>query len=415
MKHRLLIFKNKWQVPFHLGCAFLPACLLIGAYAAPGQPWHCCLIAAVYVFCALGCILVPDRIRLVSGGLSAAAILFTGFMLLRAFKNPAIVLPTILYGWLMFATLPTYGGDSRDELPPYIFVTGIVIHLIGQLALFVARINESDMFLAVKPGLSAAFLGFFLLTLLNLNRSNLVYTVAMGRSVPRHIYRFNRVLTLILAAVTVFVGCIPAVVRFIRALWNACVRLIAAFIAWINSLIPVREPVMETDGGGRGDQLFAAAESEPGLLAKLLEVVMYIILAGFAVLAVWLAVRYIRRFVRWLWKRFQEYALSTGTGDYVDEISDTREDGVRRRLFARLERRKDPLRGVNERKLAPGPRVRFYYLRLLLKHPDWKASRTARENLSGPAAAIYERARYSKGEITEADAADFLELTGGKK
>ena len=415
MKHRLLLFRNKWQVPFHLGSAFLPACLLVGAYAAPGTPYISCVVALIYLAGVLACVFLPDRARLAAGGASIAAILLAGLRILLTVKGPALILPPILYAWLLIETLPVFGKDSREELPPHVFVLGAVLHLAGQAALFIAGRNENSAVEAIRPGLSAAFVCFFLLTLLNLNRSNLIYVAAMEKTVPRHIYRFNRVLTVLLAAVTVFIGCLPAVVRFIRKIWMSAIGLLADLIAWFNSLFPVSEHIPETEAGDRGDPLFAYAESEPGLFAKILEILLYVIIAAVALFALWMIILYIRRFARWLWKRFQEYAAATGTGDYVDEISDTREEGRHGFSFTRARRPKDPLRGVNERRLAPGPRVRFYYLRLLVRHSEWKSSRTARENLPEAAAVIYERARYSTGDITETDARSFLELTGEHK
>ena len=415
MKNKLTLFKNKWQVPFHLGSAFLPACLLLGAFGTPSMPYLACAIAAVYLVCALTCIFLPDKLRLPAGIISVLAILLTGLKVFLTFKSPALVLPPLLYGWLFLETLPVYGKDSREDLPPHVFVLGIVFHLAGQAVLFVGRQSDSSVFESIRSGLSAAFACFFLLSLLNFNRINLIYGAAMHGTVPRHIYRFNRLLTLILAALTFFIGCLPAVVRFIRKIWNTITGLIADLIAWINSLLPMEEAVQQTEAAERGDPMFAYAESEPGLFAKILEIVLYVLMGALALLAVWMAAKYIKKFAKWLWKRIQAYAASTGTGDYVDEISDTREDGDRRLTFSRRHRRRDPLRGVNERKLPPAERVRFYYLRLLMLNKDWKESKTARENLTDAAASIYERARYSEHEITEADAGDFLSLTSERK
>ena len=415
MKHSLFILKNKWHLPFHLGSAFMPAALLLGAYAIHSAPYLACIIPAIYLLAVIACMFVPDKYRLAAGILWFSGILYAGFRLLIRYKSPALIFPPLLYAWLLMETLPLFGRDSRDEMPPHVFVLGIVLHLAGHAALFITGINDNPIFTPVKPGLSGAFVCFFLLTLLNLNRINLLYVAAMEKSIPKHIYRFNRMLTIALAALTVFLGCMPALVRFIRWLWNSAIGLIARLIAWINSLFPAEEVLKETDPSGDSEPLFAYAESEPGLFAKILEILMYVIMIAFVLIALWMIVKYIRRFIRWLWKRIQEYAASTGTGDYVDEISDTREDGERRRLFSRMNRKKDPLRGVNERKLPPAQRIRFYYLKLLLRHKEWKLSRTARENLSEAAAAIYEKARYSAHEISEADARSFHELTAERK
>jgi len=415
MKHSLFILKNKWHLPFHLGSAFMPAALLLGAYAIPTAPYLAGIMPAIYLLAVVSCMFVPDKYRLAAGIIWFAGILYTGFRQLIMYKSPALVFPPLLYAWLLMETLPLFGRDCRDEMPPHVFVLGIVLHLAGHVALFITGINENPVFAPIKPGLSAAFVCFFLLTLLNLNRTNLLYVAAMEKSIPRHIYRFNRMLTIALAALTVFVGCMPAVVKFFRWLWNSAIDMIAALIAWINSLFPAEETLKETGPSGDNNPLFAYAESEPSLFAKILEILLYVIMIVFVLIALWAIVKYIRRFIRWLWKRILEYAASTGTGDYVDEISDTREDGERRRIFSRLHRKNDPLRGVNERRLPPAQRIRFYYLKLLVHHKEWKLSHTARENLPKDAAVIYERARYSAHDVSEADARIFLDLTSERK
>lgn len=413
MKHRFSVLRYKWQVPFHLGCAFLPAALLLGAYAIPEIPYLACNVALIYLVFMLVCTLVPGKTRLPLGIAGLACIIAAGVDLILRYKSPALIFPPILFGWLVLETLPLFGRDSREEMPPHVFVLGAVLHLTGQAALFIAGRSENNAFAPVEPGLSAAFAVFFLLTLMNLNRTNLIYGAAMEKTVPRHIYRYNRVLTLVLVAVTLFFGCMPAVVRFISWLWNTFIGLIADLIAWFHSLFPVEEHIPDNGPGSGGDPLFAYAESEPGLFAKILEVVLYLIVIATVVLILWMVIRYVRRFVKWLWKRFKEYAAAANTGDYIDEITDTRQDGDRNRIFGRLKRKHDPLRGVNERKLAPAARIRFCYLRLLVRRKDWLASRTARENLPAEAAVLYERARYSRHEITEADAKRFRELTAG--
>ena len=63
---------------------------------------------------------------------------------------------------------------------------------------------------------------------------------------------------------------------------------------------------------------------------------------------------------------------------------------------------------MDERSLDPGKRIRYRYMRLLMKHKDWHAGKTARENLPDNAASLYERSRYSKHPITEEDAQQFI-------
>jgi len=101
---------------------------------------------------------------------------------------------------------------------------------------------------------------------------------------------------------------------------------------------------------------------------------------------------------------FAQY-FAVASQDYVDEITDTREDGgeVSGSLLARIRRM-----AVSERGMSPAGRIRHRYRVLLRRHPDWHASRTARENLPEETAALYEAARYSGREVSEEEAERFV-------
>jgi len=116
----------------------------------------------------------------------------------------------------------------------------------------------------------------------------------------------------------------------------------------------------------------------------------------------------IARLLRSLLARMRAY-LSAVSEDYVDEVTDTRENGSQRAsVLASLRER---MAFVNERRLPPAERIRYRYRRLLKRHPDWHASRTARESLPGDPAQRYERARYSGQEIAPEEAERFAQET----
>ena len=409
MKRNLRVFREKWQVPVHLCCGFMPAALLLGAYGLPDRPYTACAVAGVYVLFALMSLLLSGKARLAAGAAGLIAVIGSGVWLFTRDPSPSLLLPPILYGWLLIETLPLYGKDSREEMPPHIFVLSVVLHLAGAFAQFICRRNGVESFEQVVPGLALSFIVFFVLTLLNLNRVNIIYTAALEKTVPRHIYRYNRALALGLAALTLLLGTLPAIVNLIRRLWNTVVGLIARFFAWFHSLFPVTE-VTPSGAEETGERMVLSAESEPGLLAAILDVLLKVMMAALALLALWFILRYLRKIIRRLWQRLLEYTAAANE-DYVDEITDTREDGERRRGLRKVRKKHDPLKGINVRKLAPGARIRYYYTKLLYGHKDWTAGSTARENLPEQAAALYERARYSTHEVTAADADAFFENT----
>ena len=95
--------------------------------------------------------------------------------------------------------------------------------------------------------------------------------------------------------------------------------------------------------------------------------------------------------------------------DFQDEITDTREDGESEHFRGKAKAAKPilPMTG----KMTPTEQIRYRYRRLAEKHPEWKHSHTARENLPKAAAQLYERARYSDHVITEQDAETFKNET----
>jgi hypothetical protein len=103
--------------------------------------------------------------------------------------------------------------------------------------------------------------------------------------------------------------------------------------------------------------------------------------------------------------KWLETASSTQHDDYIDEISDTRDDAT----VAVRKKRRDPI--LPPRNMTPNQKIRYRYKRLLIKHPEWKQYYTARENLPEEAAKLYERARYSTHPITGEEAEQFQSKT----
>ena len=97
--------------------------------------------------------------------------------------------------------------------------------------------------------------------------------------------------------------------------------------------------------------------------------------------------------------------------DYIDEVTDTREDGTPEKLQKKPLAERIPF--FEPKNLPPSERIRFRYRRLLRSHPEWAPGSTARENLPREMAALYERARYSTHSVSEGDASAFAD--GSKK
>ena len=156
----------------------------------------------------------------------------------------------------------------------------------------------------------------------------------------------------------------------------------------------------------------AEASAEPNLLAVILEKAALVLAGVAAAELVALAARFLyrrlKKLAKYLLELMRRYAAASGE-DYEDEITDTREEGRERHLPLRALRRHLDLR--DDRSLSPAQRIRRRYARLRMHHPDWQDSRTARETLSGDAARLYERARYSEHPVTDEEATEFTRST----
>ena len=132
--------------------------------------------------------------------------------------------------------------------------------------------------------------------------------------------------------------------------------------------------------------------------------IVLIVVVPFSIAAVYKLVRFTIKGVRRLVELIDQVA-NAPVEDFVDEITDTRDD-----MLERVEEKEKTARQIVRvvtGKLSPGERIRDHYRRMQNKHPEWTQQSTARENLNEEAAKLYEQARYSDHPITEADADRF--------
>lgn len=410
MKQTLYTFLRRLRhLLLMLTAAFPLAVLLAGAIdpqALPLLP----LEALVTALFAGACLLIPGRWRLPAAAAGCAGILLLGVLTLPLGQRMMLILLPCLWCAVLLAALPVAGWRRGDELHVAWYAGGVALHVVAQLASDHAARGGSATFAPADPWRMAAFFLFLGLLLLAANRMSL-HTAAHGRvKVPDGMRRQNVVLTMALMAAAVLLAAAPAVGRMLAALWQGFLRLLAAVAAWVTSLLsPAEVAAGGGASGGHMPEALAAEAVEQSLPAQVLEyVVMGMGVLGAAVLAVLLGrklARVCRRLLAQCWRRLSAFG-SAAAKDCVDEITDTRDDARHgstrpRRLAGRLPR-------VDERRLSPGERVRYRYLRLRMKN-GWPRAATARETLPDAAACLYERARYGGEELTPQEAAQFRE------
>ncbi len=354
-----------------------------------------------------GCSALSGRRRLLAGGACAAALLALGCAALPVVERPLLLLLPLAAGGLLLASLP-YGQRRAGENSPVFYFFGLGVHIVIYAVL-------KDMLDGRAAGvdsmqiLATLFAAYMLTLLLALNRISLDNATLGRHPVTRPMRVINVTMTAAFLALALLLSFVPALALAVHRGWLLLREGLRRVGLFLLNLLP--SDTASSLGAPQAMTVMEAQAQEPvqpGLFSIVLEYVVtalavVVVIAGAAVL-LRLIFRALVRLVCYLAKRFKLY-VAAATEDYIDEITDTREDGVQResRMFL-IRRRRARAEGT-----TPGERIRVRYARLLDKRPQWSESSTARENLPEEAAALYERARYSEHEMTRGDETNFEE------
>jgi len=415
-------FPRKAQFPLMLALGTLPAFVLIVVNNAPEALSALCLLMPAYVAAAWLCMLLPGKIRIPVGLLFCAGLIALGLRLLPIAQGVSvtesgslhigpgafcILVPALLCALLVYS-LQFAAWPREREIAFNWYAAGVIAHLAAQLMGFVARRQGPSGWDSARPVLTTAFVLFLLLVLLSMNRSTM-QDAALGRQrIPPSMRRRNVAITLSLLAGSLVIAGIPAIVEAAERAWSLLVKAVLAIMAFIAGLLETEEAPGMGGAGGAMDMMPYVEYTEPSLLAVILEklaiAAAFIVATLLLLFAARQSIRALRALLGRIRVHFAQY-FAVASQDYVDEITDTREDGgeVSGSLLARIRRM-----AVSERGMSPAGRIRHRYRVLLRRHPDWHASRTARENLPEETAALYEAARYSGREVSEEEAERFV-------
>lgn len=404
---------RKGQMPLLMACAAHPLAVLAMALLAPAAVGRVWILAVAQALLAVVCLAVPGRRRLAAGLAGCALIVALGLASLPWRAFPASLLVCAVYAAVLLTGLPIAAWPQHRELRAGWSIAGVAGHVVALTGIGMTLDGRiSSPLPPAAPALSVTFVLLLALAMLSMNRANLL-TATMGKQrVPARMRRRNALMSVVFLALALLIAAMPSVARAVEAVWSLLVNAVKALVAWLLALVPV--PTEAPSGGGAAapmDVMGMMEEiPEPSafvlLLERILSVAALVALAALILLGLRVVYRRLKGLLRVLLDRLGRFAASAAE-DYVDEITDTREEPgaenlPRRGLFRRHF-------GGSDRQLAPRERIRRRYLRLRWKHAEWQPSRSARETLPGDAATLYERARYSGHEITEEDAATFAE------
>ena len=321
---------------------------------------------------------------------------------------PQVVATAAVCGGLLLWSLQFGSWGSDEEMPLIGVVIFVLLHLIGQLALFVDGLADLGRFGGYRYVIRFAFMGYLLLFALSLNRSNMNMAGGEHRKIPKVMRQKNVALTLGLFGMALAASFIPKIYDWIRIAVLWLIRMLGRLLA---ALIPELEQDPEAAVGGFDAGMLPEETAETSLFGQILEILMLAIGGLAAVALVILVLRRVVKLLVWLakklWKGMGRFATAVAQ-DYEEEITDTRAERAAKRA---VNSSRDQSRSLKKQALDPRQQVRDRYRWLLRKHRRWGADSTARENLSTEAAEVYERARYSDHIVSKEDASRFQNAT----
>lgn len=402
---------RKLQLLLIVACGTYPAVMVVLNIFAPelfGWGW---VFSAAYVVLAFAAIQVKGRVRMTVGIAMAIAGSAAAFFLTPKGTGLGCIAASVLCIGLLVWSLKIGGWSQKDEIPVFWVAIGIVCHIIGQLLIRADNVSGGEGLARHSGMFLAALYQFSLLTMLSMNRKSLTQASGKRQSVPQTMRTRNGLLTTMLFVLAVLVSLLPSAFAGLSEIIG---QGIAWLVAFIIRLIPdapnesefSKDPAatMPVEGMEQGGEEGLVLNPFVEKFAAFVGALLAIALAAFLLYRIY---GILREKLQEMVKSLTKFAANVSE-DYVDEITDTREDGTAEKLERR--RRTPRLTAREERSLPPEERIRYRYRRILSRHPEWEPGSTAREKLPEELARVYEHARYSGMDVTEEQAAAF---TGG--
>lgn len=390
------------RFPMIMAFGTLPLPLVLMAYYAPALLGLVWVWPLVYVLLDALSTKVRRKWRVAYCALELAAVAAMALFTARYAADDLVMFVPVMYAVLLLWGLVLSAEDRNERINALWYAASIIIHILGQLFLYSSKVLENPALLPIEPWLLISFFLFAALSLITLNQANLAYATNGRQSASQIMQRKNLLMVLAFFAIAVLISFVPAIANAI----SECFRWILSAVLWlIAQLSEEKQQTGQAPAGEMGEgSIFntGAEHTMPQWLNILLTVIALILVAAALLCAVYFAVKKLMAFAKYLMRITGKY-LHAVSEDYVDEITDTRDDQDENER--REKRRRTSV--LEERRLPPDQRIRYRYLRLMQKHPEWDSGSTARENLPESAAPLYERVRYSPYPVTEEDAQQF--------
>lgn len=380
-----------------------PIFLLVGTSMTPEHPAVWMLPAAAALLCACAVRALPHKLR-VPGAIAGVILTVGGTLVIgwgyhNVFGLYFIAVLTVPVLLLHLLALTQQSGEEYHQAVWY----------AGMMAYLLARAVSSSIALRpCQPLLMKLCLAYFVYAVFAMNAQSLHDGMGGGRAPSRLMRLRNRMTSLLICAVLLILTHLPQLKQALAVALDAIKRA----IIWLVSLFSfATESVRDAGESARPDMGLGDAGGEPSafliFLEKVLRIVAIVLGVAIALYVLYLLGRAAVRGVRWIIRKLRDYA-STVTEAYEDTVESLVDWGemkaaIRERQEKAKIRREER---VPWERLTPRQRVRRSYQVYLRRHPDLPDYRTARQALKQQEelAEIYEEARYSSAEISEAAA-----------
>lgn len=368
---------------------------------------------AVSLAASIGIRLLKRRRMLVCVPATIAQWVICSYITMRCGADHTALIPSLLAAGFIPYHLLMLCQEPGEEYPPTIWYLGLLLH---GLSLFLLR---TDYFAGAKSFFQTTALLYVIFVIFALNELALSHGMAGDRR-PSPLMRWRNRIRAGLLALGLTIACnLKSIARAAEAAANFFKMIIAAILRYLFRERPA-EYVQESSGGGIDLSELAGEIKETPLFWKILEKVMYavalVMCVALTILIVKKLIRLAKKAVRFLIAQLRRYAGQVNHA-YEDTVESLVDWGEMRRAFRIRREKKMKPAPVNWAQLSPRESVRMRY-KLLRGKTKAASYLTARqviktEKINAQAADLYDKARYSGAEITQADAEKMKELLRG--
>lgn len=400
---------RKTQLLLIIACGTYPVLMILLERYAPELLPSGWLYAAAYLVLSLAGIQIKGRFRLISGVAMSACIVAVSLLLAPEGTAVGACAAAALCSGLLLWSLQMGGWSNKQEIAVLWIAAGVLCQLVGQIAVHVDRVDGGRELAPYSSQVLLSLFGFALLTMLSMNRNGLNVASGKRQNVPEIMQHKNALLTIAMFALALLAALLPSVMSGMSEVLKQGLLWLIRLMERLFPKVPptqLEDGITSAEGPGQvgagvdpGFTLNPIVEKIALLVGSILSVLMLLFL-------LYQIFKFLRSGVQKFITGFGRFTSSVGE-DYIDEVTDTREDLTPEKLEKK--RAAPRLTFLEPRNLSPSERIRYRYLRLMRKHPEWDAGSTARETLPEKMAVLYEQARYSDQPVREEDASAFTE------